>query len=118
MRLALTHGYDLAPCYSFGEAQAFSNVKSFLSFRLWLNRFGVPGILPVGCPWYPLMPRREAKVISVVGGKICLPRLSKNEITDEVVDKWHALYVEQLELLFERYKVRAGLEESTKLEIW
>ncbi|XP_062993436.1 2-acylglycerol O-acyltransferase 3 [Elgaria multicarinata webbii] len=125
VRLALQHGADLVPVYTFGENDIFWQVhfpegsfvrrlqlrlkqligfapcifggRSLFCSRLW-------GILPLASP-----------ITVVVGKPIPVPRRPRP--TDEEVDHFHALYVEALRQLFEAHKGSCGLPPSQQLII-
>jgi hypothetical protein len=48
IKYALQFGYSVCPVYSFGERESYANAPGFYKFRLWLNSWGLPGILPWG----------------------------------------------------------------------
>ena len=48
-----------------------------------------------------------------VGTPIQLPKLERDKITPEIVDKYHAEYMEALKRLFDTYKARHGNANST-----
>uniref|UniRef100_A0A8D2IQ16 Acyltransferase n=1 Tax=Varanus komodoensis TaxID=61221 RepID=A0A8D2IQ16_VARKO len=125
VRLALQHGADLVPVYSFGENDIFQQVRfpegscgrwlqlrfkqltgfapcifrgrSLFSSRLW-------GILPLASP-----------ITVVVGKPISVPR--RPQPTEEEVKHFHALYVEALQQLFEEHKGSCGIPASQRLTI-
>merc|ERR1711879_209657 len=58
VKYALRHGYDLVPVYTVGEADLFGNPQGAWRLRFALNALGIPAVLPLGCYWMPLAPRR------------------------------------------------------------
>jgi len=114
VKYALEHGYSLVPCYCFGENKTYSNVQGAWSVRLWLNSFGIPGVLACGKWWCPLLPRNEDMHI-VVGKGLVLPRIENP--SPETVEKHHAMYVQALVDLFDRHKADYG-EARSKLVVW
>lgn len=116
VKYALQHGYRLHPVYTFGESNSYYTYTGAMKFRLWLNTFGMPAVVIFGHPLMPLMPRRDAKIITYVGKAIQLPKIENP--SKEEVQKWHTTYLEALENVFEENKKAAGLADSAKLEIW
>lgn len=100
VKYALKYGYNLYPGYSFNENRMFSCFTSFENFRLFLNRIKFPGVFFWGK--YGLLPRRDLKMYTVIGKPLILPKLEK--ITNEDVDKYHNLYLEKLQELYDKYK--------------
>jgi hypothetical protein len=75
--------------------------------NLWLvKRFGF--VLPVfwGTWWCPLLPRSDVPLNTVYGKALEFPRI--DEPTPADVAKWHGLYVEALEEVFETHKAQFG----------
>lgn len=119
MKLALIHQYDLVPVYSFGESKTYRQPSFGMKFRLSLNKFGFPGILfPHGWRWFPVIALPDAEIVTVVGEPIELPKLKREEITKEVVAKWHGVYIDGLKELFQREKKSCGVADDVQLEIW
>ena len=73
---------------------------------------GIPGILPWGKWWCPILPLDHAPLKVVVCEPLQLPLVFAP--TAAVVNEWHAKYVERLRELFERHK----RPTDTKLEVW
>lgn len=116
IKYALQYGYRVHPIYTFGETTTHYTFTGFLNFRLWLNRFGIPAVLVYGCPWLPLMPRKNCTCLTYVGAPLQFPKIA--EPSKEEVQKWHATYCDALEKLFEDNKKEAGLPADAKLQIW
>jgi len=114
VKLALQTGHALRPVYTFGESETYFNLQGFTDFRLWLNKQGLPGVLPFGVWWCPLLPR-QCKVHVVVGQPLQLPLIESP--TRDDVSKWHNLYIKSLSRLYEENKEQYGLS-NRKLEIW
>ena len=113
VKYCLQFGYRLHPVYSFGEEKSFSTFTWFLNLRLKLNQFGIPGVLFWGDKWIPFFPRRDARIVTVIGDAIELPHIE--EPSKEDVDKWHAIYVEELKKLFEKHKETLGIKEELEI---
>ena len=117
VKLALQHGYKLQPAYVFGEADLYHNVRGFHKLRFWLNKYNIPTIVPFGKWWCPLLPRHDVGVHTVIGKAIELPRIEQPSRED--VAKWHALYIEELQALFDRHKGWASaLGAAAVLEVF
>jgi len=115
IKYALQGGYRLHPCYTFGECKSFYTSSAFLKFRLWLNKFGIPGVIFFGLPWLPLLPRCNAEYYTYVGKAIQLPQIPQPSSKD--IEHWHTEYLRGLQEVFEENKQSAGLDASAKLKI-
>ena len=113
IKYALQYGYSIIPCYSFGEEWSYWQWEVGNSFRLWLNKFKIPATLFIGK--YLFLPDNDIDVTVVVGKKIELPFIEKPTVED--VDKYHGVYMQQLELLFERNKAKYGASHC-KLDMY
>ncbi|KAG8522047.1 Acyl-CoA wax alcohol acyltransferase 1, partial [Galemys pyrenaicus] len=122
VRTALQHGAHLIPTFIFGETEVYEQVqfhqdswmyKLQSCFRLIFGfyccifygqgfRQGSIGLLP-----YPL------PIITVVGEPLPLPKIEKP--SQEVVNKYHTLYVDALHKLFDEHKTQYGFSETAKL---
>ncbi|XP_058039553.1 2-acylglycerol O-acyltransferase 3 isoform X2 [Ahaetulla prasina] len=125
VRLALQHGADLVPVFSFGENDIFRQVQfpegSFLRrFQLRFKQLvGFAPCLFVGRSLFfshcwGLLP--QPSPITVVVGKPILVPLRPHPKPEEV-DRYHALYVQALQQLFEEHKGNCGLPSSQQLFI-
>ena len=112
LRYALQHGYTVVIAFTFGESDLYSSVAAVRPINLWLvKRFGF--VLPLfwGTWWYPLLPRRDVELHTVMGRALELPRI--DEPSAAQVDEWHATYMRELEALFERHKAQFGYADRT-----
>jgi len=118
VKLALQNGTRLFPVYVFGECRSYYNLQGFWDLRLWLNKQGLPGVVPFGWPLIPILPRRDSEIHVVVGKPVVLPKIEKPSRED--VAKFHQEYLDALIGLFDRYKVQFYGEEARdrKLEVW
>lgn len=119
VKLCLQYGYQLRPVYSFGEIEAFDNLQGLFPFRLWMNRYGIPGAIPWGWLPIPFLPKPNVDLMVVVGPILKLPMIA--DPTFEDVQNWHARYIEALQDLFERHKVEAygpDIGKNKTLELW
>mmetsp|Transcript_8120 Transcript_8120/g.19960 ORF Transcript_8120/g.19960 Transcript_8120/m.19960 type:complete len:342 (+) Transcript_8120:149-1174(+) len=120
VKLALQHGYNVVPVYTFGENNTYSNVQGLWKFRLWLNSLGFPAIVVFGSWLNPFLPKRDERGISVViGDPLVLPKLPNP--TREEVTLWHDKYMASLVRLFEEHKEAfygSEAAKTAKLELW
>lgn len=120
VKLALQHGYNIVPVYSFGENKTYLNVQGAWKARLKLNSFGIPAIVVYGASFLPLLPRRVSEGVSVVVGfPLELPKIE--DPSREEVKMWHDKYIAALIKVFEDHKCEAyGSVEgrSKKMELW
>ncbi|XP_060710462.1 diacylglycerol O-acyltransferase 2-like [Hemiscyllium ocellatum] len=126
IRLALSHGADLVPVYSFGENDVFEQLvfrsgswmKSLqVTFQKWMGfapcLFRGRGLLSARS--WGLLP--YAKPVMTVVGEPITVRQSTNP-SEEEVSHYHAQYMEALVRLFNKYKGQYGLSETTQLTIY
>ncbi|KAL8176944.1 UNVERIFIED_CONTAM: hypothetical protein K2H54_040328 [Gekko kuhli] len=128
VRLALQHGADLVPTFSFGETDIFRQVRfaeDSLARRLqkaFKERAGFGPCIFSGRSLFGgatssswgLLPF-AAPITVVVGQPIPVPH--RPSPAEEEVAHYHALYVEALRALFEAHKSRCGLPPSAQLVI-
>jgi len=115
IKYCLQHGYRIHPVYSFGEDETYSFLPGLMSFRLWLNQFKVPAVAFFGDLMTPCLPRRQAKMLTVVGEAIQCPQIPAP--TQEDVDLWHAKYQKALTSTFQQWKAEAGRPHA-ELEVF
>lgn len=115
IKYALQHGSRLHPVYTFGESDTYYTFTGLVDLRLWLNKFGIPAVAFFGLPFLPILPRPQAKIVTCVGKAIELPRILAPSKED--VAKWHQVYCEALETVFEENNY-VGLPKASKLDIW
>ncbi|KAM4818462.1 acyl-CoA wax alcohol acyltransferase 1 [Thomomys bottae] len=124
VRIALQHGAHLVPTFTFGETEVYdqfvchkgSKMHKFQHIFRWFFGFyfcvfygqgfleGSKGLLPYHRP-----------IVTVVGEPLPLPHIEKP--TQEMVDKYHALYVDALNKLFEQHKTQYGCPDTQKLRL-
>jgi len=115
IKYALQYGYKVVPAYSFGECYSYWNLRGFHKIRLWLADQGLPGIAVFGFPLLPWLPLWTPWGIHTIHGSgRVFPKIS--EPTAEDVDKYHAIFVNELRELFNRHKHRFGMS-AVELEI-
>ncbi|CAK4663693.1 hypothetical protein LEN26_001373 [Aphanomyces euteiches] len=116
IKYGLQYGYKIYPSYHFGEEMTYHALTWFLPFRMWLNKFQLPGVLPFGSWWCFYMPLRSAELITVVGKPIQLPTIANP--TREDVEKYHKIYIDAMQDLFDRHKVKYAKDPNAVLEIY
>jgi len=117
IKIALELGTPIVPVFTFGLDGSYayhvprgemilrlSRTMGFLPVFFW-GRWGVP----LGIP-------RPQQITVVVGKPIEVPYLGDN-ISREDVDKYHSIYIEKLEALFEQHKAGKELYCDRKLKI-
>ncbi|KAG7388000.1 hypothetical protein PHYPSEUDO_013252 [Phytophthora pseudosyringae] len=67
IKLALQHGYDIYPAYTFGEEYTYHAFPYLQWLRLQLNRFRIPGAVFFRTPLCFFLPRSDVDLITVVG---------------------------------------------------
>jgi len=114
IKYALMFGYKVHPIYNFGENKLYYTFKKWKFIEkigLFLNNFKLPGIVFIGK--YLIFPRDDIDVCTVIGKGIQFPKI-ENPNKDQI-DKYHSIYINSLEELYDRYKNEFGASE--KLEI-
>ncbi len=101
---ALKHGYKLHPSYNFGETKAYFTVNAFEKLGLFLNKLKLPGVFTFGK--YFLLPIDNIEMHYVIGKGIQFPLIAKP--TKEDIDKYHELYIKELEELYYRHNEKFG----------
>ncbi|KAF0696130.1 Aste57867_13106 [Aphanomyces stellatus] len=116
IKYGLQYGYKVVPVYNFGEEHTYHAMSSFLGVRLWLNQFQLPGAVPFGTWWCAYMPLTSAELTTVVGKPIQLPHI-ENPTRDDVA-KYHKIYVDALQDLFERNKAKYAADPKATLHVY
>ncbi|XP_040277642.1 diacylglycerol O-acyltransferase 2-like [Bufo bufo] len=125
VKIALQHGANLVPVYSFGENKAYKQILfEEDSWGLWLQRkfqknVGIAPCLFYGCGFFStdtwgFVPY-PTPITTVVGEPIAVPKMEQP--TQKDVDLYHSMYLTSLQKLFDKYKTEFGLSESDVLEI-
>ncbi|KAG7397756.1 hypothetical protein PHYBOEH_000210 [Phytophthora boehmeriae] len=116
VKLALQHGYDIYPAYTFGEEFTYHAFPYLQQLRLQLNSFRVPGAIFFGLPLCFYLPRSDVDLITVVGKPLRLPPIENP--SREVVKKFHDKYMEALQHLFDSYKGVYAVDPKATLEFY
>lgn len=99
IKLCLVHGYHPVIWFAFGDNHTYYNLQIFTRFRLWLSKFGIPGVLPIGR--FLIFPR-TLKLRNVVSDPIIMPHIPNP--TDKDVVKYHDMYLLKLREFYEKHK--------------
>lgn len=114
IKYALQYGYAIRAGYVFGEEETYWTIKIWPKLMLWLNKFKIPGVVFVGKFFF--LPNPDLNLYVVIGKPVQLPHIENP--TKEDVDKYHALYIETMKALFNKYKGRCAKEgEAAELHI-
>eukprot|EP00475_Leptophrys_vorax_P039720 TRINITY_DN72194_c0_g1_i1.p1 TRINITY_DN72194_c0_g1~~TRINITY_DN72194_c0_g1_i1.p1 ORF type:complete len:358 (-),score=92.85 TRINITY_DN72194_c0_g1_i1:88-1161(-) len=112
VKIALKQGATLVPCFGFGELDLYDQISNPPGSRLrsiqdFLQKY-MGMSLPLIKGSYGLMPHRK-NLTTVVGRPIVVPRfINEKEITQDVIDKYHELYMAALLEVFEFHKKQYG----------
>jgi hypothetical protein len=113
IKYALQFGYQVQPLYVFGEELTYWQYNFPKSIALWLNKYKIPATLFIGK--YLFLPDNNIDITVVVGKPIPLPQIESP--SNEEVDKYHEIYLKEMEGIFERNKEKYGVSKEVKLEI-
>mmetsp|Transcript_19760 Transcript_19760/g.48317 ORF Transcript_19760/g.48317 Transcript_19760/m.48317 type:complete len:170 (+) Transcript_19760:811-1320(+) len=112
VKVALRTGAAIVPTFGFGETDVFYQVENphgsplrkiqeFLQSQL---KFAVPLFFGRGIfTNYGILPLRR-KIMVVIGNPIDIPKTPENEITPDLVNKYHQMYLKGLTEVFNKYK--------------
>jgi 2-acylglycerol O-acyltransferase 2 len=103
IKLALTQGVDIVPVYLFGNTHVLSVLKT--GILAVISRKLQASLTYIWGKWYLPIPR-DCKLLYVTGQPLGLPTIA--EPTQADIDKYHALYCQEVTRLFETYKENAG----------
>jgi len=114
IRYGLKYGYKIYPLYTFGECDTYHTMTGLTKLRLWVNSWGMVALMFFGDLFFPLFPRRNARIHSYVGLPVQLPRIEQPTVED--VAHWKAQYLKALHDTFNEFKEDAGYSDR-ELEI-
>ena len=69
VKYCLSNGYDIQPCYTFGESDTYSCFPYLLKARLALAKQNIPAAAMFGAWWCPILPRPDAELLTYVGDR-------------------------------------------------
>lgn len=117
VRVALAAGCGLVPCLGFGENEMFkcadNQSDEAKAQRLWKGQVYLMKRFTFSLPVLTHVLPKRVKVAVVVGKPLEVPKVE--DPRDEVVEKYHKLYVEALRKLYEDHKGYYG--NGVELEI-
>lgn len=67
IKYALKFGYSIYPIYVFNENKLFKTFDKFYDFRIWLNKFKIPGVFFLGKFGFPYAPDNNQSLKVVIG---------------------------------------------------
>lgn len=103
------------PTFVFGEEWTVYAYSGNIQARFWLNKYKLPGVLFMALPLL-LLPWYNQDMHVVIGPSIQLPTIPNP--TEEDVKKWHGLYMDKLQELFDKHKGKYCQDPNTVLEMW
>lgn len=112
VKLALCHGVDIVPIYMFGNTSVLSVLTHGLLADI-SRKFKLSTTFFWG-KWYLPIPRDD-KIIFVSGKPLKIPHIA--EPTEDDINKYHSLYIKEVERIFETYKKRLPLYKNKRLVI-
>jgi hypothetical protein len=112
IKLALKTGSPLIPVYQFGlvdnyntDSNSFKYIQEFFHKKL---KCGLPIFFSMK---YGLLPYRNPQLNIVVGKPIIIPQKDLiKDINDDLVNKYHAIYINELVILYNKWKGEFGFE--------
>ena len=109
VKLALRTGTPIVPAYIFGNTKLMSAWYDDIGILQGLSRRMQAGFLPIwGRYGLPIMHRHP--ILGVTAAPIIVPKIE--EPTIEQINHYHAIFVNNLEQLFDRYKGLYGWSEK------
>ncbi|KAJ1606919.1 transmembrane domain-containing protein [Cryptosporidium canis] len=112
IKYCLKYSYSIRPVYVFGECLSFHQLQHFKRLRWLLNDFSLPSVVFCGETWWnPLLPVRNVPYLIVIGKPIRLDSTemsqkdsaSNGDPSRELVRKYHSLYIQNLQRIFNKY---------------
>ena len=73
--------------YTFGESDTYWTFTGLSSVRMWFNKYKIPMAIFFGRWWLPVLPRKEAQLLTYVGVPLVLPKIESPSAAD--VEYWH-----------------------------
>jgi len=115
VKLALQHGCDLVPTFVFGEKWVYRRLHPYPAIKTFFyNVLKVPLIIFWGkwLTWLPITdPTRPMSI--VFGTPIPVPKIENP--TDEEINTYHKKFIQGIETIFEKYKIKFGYTEDETL---
>ncbi|CAF1048139.1 unnamed protein product [Adineta steineri] len=122
VRIGLANGASLVPIFSFGENDLYDQIANPRGSKVREVQIKIQKRLGYATPFFKgrgifqyaigFMPNRR-DVNTYVGEPIELPKLTRDQITPEIIDKYHGEYMESLKRLFDTHKAKHGNADAT-----
>ncbi|CAF0719796.1 unnamed protein product [Rotaria sp. Silwood1] len=122
VKIGLAHGASLVPVFSFGENDLYDQIPNPRGSKLRQIQIKMQQRLGYATPFFKgrgifqyafgFLPNRRA-IDTYVGEPIHLPKLEHDNITPEIIDKYHTEYMDALKRLFDTYKAKHGNADAT-----
>ncbi len=109
-KLALLHGVSIVPTVTYGLGNTYSIWKP--PKYDWLVKLGSKiGFFPMvffGLWGIPFAQAKPTPLVLIVGKPIIVPKLESDQITPEVLNKYHDLFISEMTRIFEENKGNHG----------
>lgn len=99
IKLALKHGYNIHPVYTFGETNMMNSLSNEY-LGLILNKIKFPGTIPYSKNI--ILPNNKEELLTVIGKRIIMPKIENPSQKD--IDNYHDIYVKNLKDLYIKNK--------------
>lgn len=96
IKYAIQFGYPLYFTYTFGENKLVPVITWFKSFRLFLNKLKIPGVIAL--PYFNI----NQKLVTVVSKRIVLPH--DPNPSDKMVEQHHKFFLEEVTKLYNKHR--------------
>lgn len=122
VKIGLANGASLVPVFSFGENDLYDQISNPRGSHLRTIQIKIQKRLGYATPFFKgrgifqyaagFLPIRHP-IHTYVGAPIHLPKVERDKITPDIVDKYHNEYMEAVKTLFDTYKAKHGNATST-----
>ena len=99
IKMTLKYGYMIYPVYTFGETNLHNSLSNE-KLGLVLNKLKLPGTIPYSKNL--IFPNNDEELVTVIGKGLQMPKIEKP--TQDEVDKYHSIYVENLKRIYLKFK--------------
>lgn len=113
IKLSMQTGVDIVPIYLFGNTSVLSVAKH--GFLATLSRKLQISFTYMWGKWYLPIPRDDCKLLYVSGQPLGIPHIPHP--TQHDIDKYHALYCQQVQRLYETYQEKVPEYKRKRLHI-
>lgn len=116
IKLALQEGIDIIPIYIFGNTSVLS-----IYHNIYLNYISRKLQISLTLIWgkyYTPIPR-DNKILYVSGQPLGMPnnKIQVSNVSQQDIDKWHIIYCQQVQRIYDTYKERVPEYKHKKLVI-